>query len=283
MVKNAGERKILPPVAAERARAALLAANAAGLELSPNAKDRAQAMNQALEAVKLRPDFAPGAVMAARLLTTDGKGPRAAQVIEQAWRAQPHPALWLAYRDLVTAETPPERADRLARLANLNAHARESRILTVEQALISGDPGAAQAAVATLEGEAVTQRLAGLFARVATAGGKPDEARAWAARGAAAPQEPDWSDLDPEGKAFNYTPADWARLVSTYAETGELIHPRHERAERTMSDLPQLPGAYAESAPFTAAHAASPAPDLHDAGYEEDWDLGEGAPAPTAA
>jgi HemY protein len=70
------------------------------------------------------------------------------------------------------------------------------------------------------------------------------------ARGLNAPQEPDWSDLDPEGRAFAYQPSDWARLVATFAESGELIHPRHERRERTMGELPQLPAAYVESAHF---------------------------------
>ncbi|PXA88097.1 heme biosynthesis protein HemY, partial [Caulobacter sp. D4A] len=83
---------------------------------------------------------------------------------------------------------------------------------------------------------------------VAFAGGEPDEARAWVARGVAAPQEPDWSDLDPEGQAFAYGREDWARLAASYAETGELVHPRFERRERTMSDLPELPSAYGQSA-----------------------------------
>ena len=91
------------------------------------------------------------------------------------------------------------------------------------------------------------------MARVAFANGEADEARAWIARGAAAPQEPDWSDLDPEGRAFAYGREDWARLAVSFAETGDLIHPRHERHERTMSDLPELPSAYAESTPFVRA------------------------------
>jgi uncharacterized membrane-anchored protein len=77
------------------------------------------------------------------------------------------------------------------------------------------------------------------MARVAYANGEADEARAWVARGVAAPQEPDWSDLDPEGRAFAYARDDWARLTVSYAETGELIHPRFERRERTMSELPR--------------------------------------------
>ncbi len=272
LVKSALDRKIVPPVAAERARAALLAASAAGLEASTDRRARTEALDFAQQSVKLRPDFAPGAVMAARLFAAEDKAPRAAQILETAWKAAPHPALWLAYRDLVTAETPPERADRLARLANLNLHARESRILVVEQALIAGNPAAAQTAVQALAHEPVTARLAGLFARVANANAKPDEARAWMARGVGAPQEADWSDLDPEGKAFAYTAGDWARLVSTYAETGELIHPRLERRERTITDLPALPAAYADSAPFIAtasAQAAPFAPVFPDGAYED--------------
>jgi HemY protein len=94
------------------------------------------------------------------------------------------------------------------------------------------------------------------MARVAYANGEADEARAWVARGAAAPQEPDWSDLDPEGRAFAYARDDWARLTVSYAETGELIHPRFERRERSMSELPQLPSAYVESTPFVRAAEA---------------------------
>ena len=78
-------------------------------------------------------------------------------------------------------------------------------------------------------------------------------------------QAPDWSDLDPEGKAFAYTPQDWARLVATYAETGELVHPRLERRERTIAELPQLPPGYQASAPFLraaeAGSALAPLPD----------------------
>jgi HemY protein len=203
--------------------------------------------------VKLKPDFAPGVVMAARLLAADGKITKAGQLIEAAWKSAPHPALWLAYRDLKTNETPKLRAARLAALAAMKPEARESRILRVESSLIGGDPVAARAAARLLDEEAPTARFAGLMARVAFANGQPDEARAWIARGSAAPQEPDWSDLDPEGRAFAYGREDWARLAVSFAETGELIHPRHERRERTMSDLPELPSAYAESTPFVRA------------------------------
>jgi HemY protein len=250
LVASALDRKAVSPIMAERARAALLAAAAAGLENSPDADDRARALDYALQAVKQQPAFAPGAVMAARLLALEGKGARAATIIEQAWKSHPHPALWLAFRDLRTQESKQARAARLAALAAHNPDARESRFLQAEQALIAGDTVAARNAAATLDLNGPTARVAGLMARIAYAEGASDEARGWITRAAGAAQEPDWSDLDPEGRAFAYTPQDWARLVSTYAETGELVHPRFERHERAMSELPQLPAAYSESAPF---------------------------------
>lgn len=258
LVRGALDRKIVSPLVAERARAALLAASAAHLEHAPEARARGQALDQACEAAKLAPGFAPGVVMAARLLLQDGKVSRAASTLETAWKAAPHPALWLAFRDLRTDETPRQRAGRLADLAALNPLHRESRILLVEQALIVGDAGAARQSARALESAPVTARTAGLFARVAFAAGATDEARMWMAQGLSAPQEPDWTDLDPEGRAFAYHASDWARLVATYAETGELIHPRHERHERTMSDLPELPVSYAESAPFLTGAGHEP-------------------------
>ena len=253
LVQGALERKIVSQAVAERSRAALLTASAASLVNASDAKARAQALDFATQSVKLKPDFAPGVVMAARLLAEDGKVSKAGGLIEAAWKAEPHPALWLAYRDLKTNETPKARAKRLAGLAAMKPEARESRLLRVESALIGGDPVAARAAARLLDDEAPTARFAGLMARVAAANGDSDEARAWIARGADAPQEPDWSDLDPEGLAFAYQRDDWARLAVSYAETGLLIHPRHERRERTMNDLPELPSAYAESTPFIRA------------------------------
>jgi len=259
LVQGAQERKVVSPLVADRTRAALLAASAASFENHSNDRMRAQALEFALQSVKLKPDFAPGVVMAARLLAADGKASRASSLLEGAWKSQPHPALWLAYRDLRTDETPRERAKRLGALAALNPAARESRVLTVEQALIGGEVSAAREAARSLADEPVTQRLAGLQARAANAAGAVDEARAWIARGAAAPQEPDWSDLDPEGRAFAYRPEDWTRLVAVYGETGELIHPRLERQERTINDLPNLPVSYVESTPFLAAAEAGAA------------------------
>ena len=272
LMQGALERRIISPIVAERARAALLTAHAAAREGDADA--RAAALDDAQIAARLAPGFAPAAVVAARLLADDGRAARAAQMIEAAWKVAAHPALWLAYRDLRTHETPRERAARLATLAAFNPETREARILMAEQALIAGDAVGARAAAQALEAEPLTRRLAGLQARIASAAGDRDEARAWTVRGAEAPPEPDWSDLDPAGRAFAYTAADWARIAQAYAERGELVHPRFERRERGVSDLPELPAAYVESTPFiSAAESGAPAlPILDDSDFGPDLD-----------
>jgi HemY protein len=285
LMQGALERRIISPIVAERAKAALLTAHAAAREGNPDEHVRAAALDDAQTAARLAPGFAPAAVVAARLLADDGRAARAAQMIEAAWKVAPHPALWLAYRDLRTDETPRERAARLASLAAFNPEAREARILMAEQALIAGDAVGARAAAQALEAEPLTQRLAGLQARIASAVGDRDEARAWTVRGAEAPQEPDWSDLDPEGRAFAYTTTDWARIAQAYAERGELVHPRFERRERGVSDLPELPAAYVESTPFiSAAESGAPGlPILDDSDFGPDLDPAnaEADPPPT--
>lgn len=227
-----GEKKgHVSKLVATRRRAVLLAAEASQLEIDG---DMDAARKQAEKAVSTAPGFAPGAALAARLLVFAGKTWRAAGLLEDAWAAAPHPALSLAYRDLKENESPAARKKRLDGFAELNADHRESRILRAETALDGKETDAARAIVDKLMAEegAPSSRLCTLMARVEKQAGAPKEAENWLRRSLVARDEPDWSDLDPEGVAFGYRAEDWARLVWSFGDAGELIHPRHERFER---------------------------------------------------
>jgi HemY protein len=219
-------RKMIEDKVAKRRRAVLMAASAAKLERERRA-DKAAEMAQ--KAFRMAPAFAPAGALAARLLVGEGKAERAAAILEEAWESGPHPALAHAYRDLMPGESREARAERMAALADKRRDHRESKIVQAELAMERGDWGAAQAALEDAYRENPSSRICILFAQVARGRGDDNAARTWLAQAAAAPREPDWSDLDPEGPAFLYDDADWARLVYVFGDGGQLIHPRMER------------------------------------------------------
>jgi HemY protein len=220
------KRKQIEDKIAKRRRAVLMTAQAAKLERERRA-DKAAEMAQ--KAFRMAPAFAPAGAMSARLLVGEGKGERAAAIIEEAWENGPHPALAHAYRDLMPGETREQRADRMRLLAEKRRDHRESKIIQAELAMERGDWGAAQSHLEDAFRENPSSRICILFAQVARGRGDENAARTWLAQAAGAPREADWSDLDPEGPAFMYDDNDWARLVYVFGDGGQLIHPRMER------------------------------------------------------
>ncbi|MBW8735408.1 MAG: heme biosynthesis protein HemY, partial [Asticcacaulis sp.] len=258
LIDGALSRKLISPIFSERAKASLMAASAAALETS----DDAQALDYAVRAAKLQPQFTPAAVIAARLLVKTGKAGRAEDVLEAAWAAAPHPALWLAYRDLISDETPRERARRLQGLIDRNNSHRESRILRLEQALLTGVKADIAAAMDALEpdtaDDVVTKRVCAAMARGAQGLQDIDAARTWFAQAALAKSEPEWSDIDAEGRAFAYGSQDWSNLILTFAAKAVLPHPRFERGEKGLPELPELTSRYVPSMPFIKAATRRP-------------------------
>lgn len=265
LIESALTRKLISPIFSERAKASLMAASASRLEDAQEVQMRDQALDYAQRAAKLQPQFTPAAVIAARLLNRAKKTGRAEDVLEAAWAVRPHPAIWLTYRDLVSDETPKERARRLQGLIDRNPKHRESRLLQVERALLTGVKSEIAAALAAIEEDSadatLTRRVCGVVARGAQALNDHDTARNWVARAATTKSEPDWSDIDAEGKAFAYSASDWSRVILTFAETAALPHPRHERGDKGLPEIPELVSRYQPSMPFIKARPTASRPD----------------------
>ncbi len=239
---DAGDkRKFIDDKIAKRRRAVLLAASSQKAERERRAE---KAADMAQKAFRMSPGFAPAGALAARLLVAEGKGERAAAILEEAWENGPHPALAHAYRDLVPGESREARAARMLTLVEKRRDHRESRIVQAELAIDKGDWNGAQAALEDAYRENPSSRIAILYAQVARGRGDENAARTWLAQAATAPREADWSDLDPEGPAFLYDDSDWARLVYVYGDMGQLIHPRMERGNQdALGSVLTLPAA----------------------------------------
>jgi HemY protein len=225
------KRKFVEPRVATRRRAVLLTAQAARLDRERRIE---KASDTVEKAVRMSPGFAPAAALASRLLLEEGKDWKAATVLEEAWETAPHPAIAHAYRDLKSDESPIERAKRMQGLVELKPEHRESKLITAELCIERQDWAGAWEALEHAYRENPSSRICTLFAAVSRGKGDEQAARSWLQQAAVAPREADWSDLDPEGPAFLYDDADWARLVYVYGDAGQLIHPRMERGGRDI-------------------------------------------------
>ena len=212
-----------------------------------------EARDLAVAAATRDPEFAPAVALASRLLTRVGERRRARKLIEAAWSRRPHPALGFAYRDVIADAPDAGVGGVLARfspktvetLVGLNPDHRESVLLEVEQALGGERYVEAWKRLSPLLDDTPSSRLCLLAARCEAGLGNEREARIWMERAATAPTEGDWSDLDPSGDAFTYSDPDWHRLVYSYGERGELIHPRLEgnAPTRPATSMPEPPAA----------------------------------------
>jgi HemY protein len=279
LIDSALNRKMISPLYCERAKAALMTALAASLEASSDSNHRQEAFDQALDyavrAAKLLPAFTPASLIAARLLKAAGKPGRAEDLLEQAYAASAHPALWLCYRDLVIDETPRERARRLQSLIDRNPKDKESRMISLERALLTGMASDIRFGMTALEAdlndELVTRRLLGLMARACLALRDRDGANTYIAKASLARAEPQWSDIDADGMAFNYGPADWTQIILTFAQNARLSHPRYDRAAPILPELPDVASRYVASIPFVKAaqKSATPTPLPDDPGIRD--------------
>jgi len=183
------------------------------------------------KAAQSSPEFSPAVALAAKQYVAAGTPKKATNLIEKAWARSPHPALALAFLDLQEGESAKSRAKRIAHLIKHNSEHRESVLLLVEDALRQEDGVKALSLLSPLLKDTPTARLCVLAAQTETILRNPADAALWMQRAATAPREADWSDLDPSGEAFDYSVQDWRRLVFSFGESGELIHPRAERQD----------------------------------------------------
>lgn len=240
-VLSVGETKgHIEAAIARRRRAVLLVAEAHEIMSS----DPEQSERLLGDALKLAPGFPPAAFHLARLQMSRESIKSAINTLETAWKARPHPALALiAERIDALNGAGPRKA--MTVLVNANKTHRETALLKADLAITEGDwDGAEKALGPLLQGTAPTSRVCRLMEMVSRARNDAVASRDWSEKAAYAPREPEWSDIETDGSAFNYAHEDWARLVYTYGDAEQLIHPRHEgyRAELDVKRNRALPG-----------------------------------------
>ena len=121
----------IAPEAANRRRAVLLTAKAEDLLVT----DPSAAKTAAVEANRLRPDFAPAAVVAAKALFKQNDLRKGAKILEAAWKAEPHPEIADLYIHARPGDAVLDRLSRAKKLQSLKQNNAESSLAVGRAAL----------------------------------------------------------------------------------------------------------------------------------------------------
>jgi len=175
---------------------------------------RNDAENLALQAQRLVPGFTPAAILAARILMEKGAQWKASGILEEAWRAEPHPAIIETYAAIKPDESMRLRARRLPGLVELRPDPMESLLLRARIAINTREWGEARSILDPVIRETPTPRVCALMAEVEQ--GEHNNigaAREWMARAVSAPSEPEWLRTD-----FHFTASEWGELARELTE-----------------------------------------------------------------
>lgn len=189
----AKEHRHLNRAEADRRRALLLTQLAIELEDTQQGK----ALAYALEATGLAPSLVPAAVVAGRVLASQGSTVRALKVLTQAWRSSQHPDIALIYAHARTGDSPRDRLGRVKALVSTAPATMEGDIAVAVAAIEAQDWAAARSALQPHLAATPPARICRLMARI-EAGENRDAGRAreWMARAARGAPDPMWVASD---------------------------------------------------------------------------------------
>lgn len=189
-LSHAARRNVFSPEEARRKKAVVLLERARQAEEAGGVKEASKALRQAVEA---DPGFVAANVRLARMLAADGKQKRAAGLLEDAWRFNPHPELAQVYLGLFERDDALQRVRRAEALAASNSGHAESHLLIAEAALAAELWGQARNHLLAAAELRPTSRVWRLLAEVEEREtGNAEAVRHWLAQAAEAGSEAGW-------------------------------------------------------------------------------------------
>ncbi|MBD8066552.1 hypothetical protein IC608_13840 [Devosia sp. PTR5] len=224
-----------------RRQAIIETARAREAEVShPNA-----ALDHALTALKLLPDFVPAALIASRIYINRGETRRAMSLLRRIWRATGHPDAAALYAHAQPGASAVDRLKRMRDLVDTPPQHRSAAMALARTAIDAYDWPAARAALEPFTGAEATQGVASLMAEIEEGqNGDQGKAREWLARAVRAPRDPawtadgivsdEWEPLSPVTKKLDGF--EWKVPVANAARAPSL-------PGRPSEEAPQLPAA----------------------------------------
>lgn len=152
------------------------------------------ALEHALTALKLLPDFVPAALIAARIYISRGETRRAQSLLRRLWRATGHPDIAALYAHSQPGASAVDRLKRMGELVEMPPPHRAAGMAMARAAIDAHDWPKARQALAPFASADVTQGIATLMAEIEEGeSGDQGKAREWLARAVRAPRDPAWT------------------------------------------------------------------------------------------
>ncbi|ODT71122.1 MAG: hypothetical protein ABS75_10365 [Pelagibacterium sp. SCN 63-23] len=152
------------------------------------------ALEHALTALKLLPDFVPAALIAARIYANRGEVRRAQSLLRRIWRATGHPDIAALYAHTQPGASAVDRLKRLGEIIEMPPPHRAAGMAMARAAIDAYDWPLARQALEPFAGPDATQGVASLMAEIEEGqSGDQGKAREWLARAVRAPRDPAWT------------------------------------------------------------------------------------------
>lgn len=215
------------------------------------------ALEHALTALKLLPDFVPAALIAARIYSSRGEARRAQSLLRRIWRATGHPDIAALYAHSQPGASAVDRLKRLGEIIDMPPAHRAAGMAMARAAIDAYDWPRARAALQPFAGPDATQGVASLMAEIEEGqSGDQGKAREWLARAMRAPRDPAWTadgiisdEWEPISPVTGRLDAfEWKVPVASNARAAALPGAKAEAAPALPPADPALPLASAENA-----------------------------------
>jgi HemY protein len=155
--------------------------------------DPLAALDHALAALKLQPEFVPAALVAARVYINRGEARRAMSLLRRVWRATSHPDIATLYANSTPGSSAVDRLKRVRELVDLPPPNKASALVLSRAAIDAYEWDTAREALAAWLGtpsQAVCLMMAEIEEGQMSDQGK---AREWVNRAVRAPRDPVWT------------------------------------------------------------------------------------------
>ena len=178
----------------KQARRRKLAVINTAIALEAEPTDPAKALEYAMAALKMKPDFVPAALISARVHIDRGEARKAQSLLRRLWRDTAHPHVALLYANALPGTSAVERLKKIRDLIPGEPDGVEAAEVLARMAIDAFDWSLARSALAPFAGAAPRQGVCVLMAEIEE-GQNADQgkAREWLSRAVKAPRDPAWT------------------------------------------------------------------------------------------